>query len=390
MIRRLAAAVFALGLAAATARGDPLRLRSNVLVQSQADTPVGLLTLSAGGDVRTWLSAEVVAWVGAGDEAEADAMVVSIKLKDPKRRGELQLGRFIVIPGAVRPIHLDGARGKLFLPWETSLEAFGGIPVVPDFGAHSYDWVVGSRAARQLGNWGSVGVAWMQQRTQGRLDDQEVGADVGLAATNWLDLGGRVAYDVVDPGVSDAYASASARRGAWRWELFGSHRSPSRILPATSLFTVLGDIATQKAGVSTRWRAAPRLDVSGTAATRYYEDDFGAELMLRSVLRLNDRGSRAVSLELRREDAPDTGWTGARAALRYPLDSRFTLSNELELVVPDEPNGRGKVWPWALAGVTWRITSGWRLAAAVEVSASPEDRYRFDGIARLTRDWGTW
>lgn len=394
-----AAVVAALGaalvaVAAPAAHGDPLRLRSNALSQSQADTPVGLLTLRAEGAVRTWLSAEAVVWVGAGDEAEADAMVASVKMRDPKHRGELQVGRFVVVPGAVRPIHVDGARGVAFLPWDTSLTLFGGIPVVPEFGANRYDWVVGSRAARQLGDWGSVGVAWMQRRTSGRLDDQEVGVDAGVGVTRWLDVGGRLAYDVVDPGVSDAIVSAAARRGAWRWELFGSHRSASRILPATSLFTVLGDIATEKLGATTRWRAAPRLDVTGTAAARYYanevddDDELGVELLLRSVLRLDDVGRRAISLELRREDAPDTGWTGARAALRYPIDDRFTVANELELVVPDESEGRGTVWPWGLAGLTWAITSDWKAAAAIEMSASPQYRYRIDGIARLTRDWG--
>ena len=392
MTRAFTTAVVAVALCcgAASAGGEPLRLRSNALAQSQADTPVGLLTLSADGDLHDWLSAEAVVWFGAGDDAEADALVVSLTLQDPKRRGQLQLGRMVVMPGAVRPTHVDGARGKVFLPWATSVEVFGGVPVSPDFDAQQFDWVVGSRAARQLGDWGSVGVAWMQQRSAGLLDDQEVGADVGVAATKWLDLSGRLSYDVVIPGVSDAYASASARRGPWRWELFGSHRSPSRILPATSLFTVLGDIATQKAGVSTRWRAAPRLDVSGTAAARYYDADVGAEIMVRSVLRLDDEGARAVSVELRREDAPDTGWLGARAALRYPLDERFTLSNELELVVPDESNGRGVVWPWGLAAISWKVASRWRAAAALEVSSSPQYDYRVDGIARLTRDWGTW
>ncbi len=388
MTARLAIVAVLATATTSTARAEPLRLRSNAFAQSQADTPVGLLALRADGDLVKWMTAEAVVWVGAGDEAEADAMVVSVVMKDPKHRGEVQLGRFVVVPGAVRPIHLDGARVHGRLPWKSSVEVFGGVPVVPELGAQGYDWVVGSRASRQLGEWGSVGAAWMQRRTQGRLDDQEVGFDIGAMPLKWLDFGGRVAYDLIDPGVSDAGISVAARRGAWRYELFGSHRSPSRILPATSLFTVLGDVATQKVGASTRWRAAPRLDLLATAAVRLYDDTAGAELLGRGVLRLDDKGKRALTVELRREDGPEMGWTGARAGLRLPLNAAWHVSSEVELVVPDEADGRGTVWPWALGAVSWRFADSWTAAAAMEVSSSPQYTYRVDGIARLTRDWG--
>ena len=46
-----------------------------------------------------------------------------------------------------------------------------------------------------------------------------------------------------------------------RGELSLEHRSPTHLLPATSLFTVLGEVASDRAGAGLRWRAAPRLEL---------------------------------------------------------------------------------------------------------------------------------
>jgi hypothetical protein len=385
----VSAGALALGLAlAAPSRvgAEPLRLRSNAYADTHEAAPVGLLLLSASGE-NDWLSAEAVVWLGSGDETEADAMTASVKLLDRDARRELQLGRFLVTPGAVRPVHVDGARARAALPWNTNLELFGGVPVVPELGANSYDWVVGGRAGRQIGDYGGVGVAYLQRRSEGRLTEEEAGVDLYLTPAPWLDLSARAAYDLQDPGVSDARASASVRRGRWRHELFASHRSPSRILPATSLFTVLGDIASQRFGGGTKWRASPRLDLEALGAARRLDGKLSADLRFKATLRLDDRGQRACSLELRRDSLEDARWSGARAALRLPLDGRFTLASELELAVPDEDDGRGSVWPWALASLGWQFAPAWQAAAAIEASSSPAYDYRVDALVRITRLW---
>ncbi len=79
-------------------------------------------------------------------------------------------------------------------------------------------------------------------------------------------------------------------------------------------------------------------------------------------------------------------WTGVGVALRAPLPAALALAFELELVRPDEPAGRGSLWPWALAAVSWQ-RAGWEAALALEASASPEHRYRLDVLARLSRRW---
>jgi hypothetical protein len=159
------------------------------------------------------------------------------------------------------------------------------------------------------------------------------------------------------------------------------------MLPATSLFSVLGDIPSDELGASLRWRAAPRLDVDGSAAARALGGAPGGALSVRATLRLDDRGAGALLVDGRREDGPDAGWTGLRLALRLPLGGRLGATGELELVRPDHGGDRGSLWPWALAALGWR-GGGWESAIAIEASRSPSHRGAVDALFRLSRTWG--
>ena len=257
----------------------------------------------------------------------------------------------------------------------------------PRLGARKLDWLVGGRIAKSIDGLGTAGLAYRHRRDRGRLYEEELALDLGGTPVEWLDLAAGSALDLVEFGISEIHLSAATRRGGWRYELFASHRSPSRLLPATSLFSVLGDVASQKAGTEVLWRAAPCLDLRGTAALRYYSGDLGHELALRSTLRLDALGKGALGLELRRQDAPETGWSGARATGRIPVGDAYHASAELELVVPDQPDARGSLWPWGLVAFS-RRWSGWETAAAIEASTSPIYSYEITGLIRLARIWG--
>ncbi|ACY18750.1 hypothetical protein [Haliangium ochraceum] len=383
-LRGLTLLLAAFALAAAprsAARADGYRLRADALAAVQS--PAGLLVLAADGAPRPWLSAEALVWLGAGGDSEADALVVAVHARTRDRRAEARLGRFVLAAGALRPVHLDGAhaRARVFGRW--SAEAFAGAPVVPGFGPRGYDWLVGTRVSRALGDWGSAGIGYLHQRDRGLLAAEEIGLDAGGALSDSIDAAGRVAVDLVHLGVSEAQLSTSMRRGAWRVELYGAQRSPMRLLPATSLFSVLGDVPARKLGAVVRWRAAPRLDLSANAGARA-ADGVGADVSLRALLRLDARGAGAISAEFVRDGLG--AWTGARAALRTPLPARLSLNVELELARPDEPAGRGSLWPWLLVATSWQ-RAGWDAALALEAGASPEYRHRVDALARLSRRW---
>jgi hypothetical protein len=381
--RASALAVLLLALATPSAGAEPLRLRGDALATAQS--PVGLLVLDGEGGVRAGLSAEAMVWLGLDqDGSDGDALVIALVARRADGRAEGRLGRFVTTAGALRPVHLDGAAARVRLPRRFDAEVFGGVPVAPRFGADAWDWVVGGRVGRRLGDWGGTGVALLERRDRGRLEARELGLDAS-AAIGAQDLAARVAIDLVDPTLADVTLTARRKLGAVRAELTAEHRVPSHLVPATSLFSVLGDVASERLAAAVRWRAAPRLDLFADAGARRLDGELAADGLLRATLRLDDRGRGALTAELRRTGVVDGGWYGARVAARVPR-GHLTATLEGELVMPDEDRGRGTVWPWALAALGWRA-GAWDAAIAFEASSTPSDRYRVDLLAQLGRRW---
>ncbi len=390
----LAAALVAAGLAAPAAGAEPLRLRADALAGTPS--PVGLLVLEGDGELDEWLTAEGLVWLGAGagvgERAEpgtdGDALVMALRARGLGGRAEGRLGRMVVTSGALRPLHVDGVAGRVRLPHRIDAEAFAGVPIAPGAESRSWDWVAGGRVGRRLGDWGGAGLALLERRDAGRLAVRELGLD-GSAAIGRHDVRGKVALDLIDgglPAAALAELAAATRRGAVRGEVFTTYRSPSHLVPATSLFSVLGDVPSVHGGVRGTWRAAPRLDVGGDAGLRVLDGAVAEQVSARATLRLDDRGRGAVIAELRRAGAEDGGWTGARVAGRVPLAGAWRLASELELVVPDEDRGRGRLWPWAMAAAAWS-RGPWDAAVAIEASASAEERGRLDALCRVSRRW---
>jgi hypothetical protein len=376
-------------IVAAPGAADPIRLRADALATTHA--PAGLLMLEAEGTAAERVSAEAVVWMAAeharGDGATGDVLVIALRGRTKSHRANGQLGRFVSTLGALRPVHVDGVGGRLRLPAAIDIEAVAGMPVVPGLAsARSWDWFAGGRVARRIGEAGSIGVAYGQRRDAGLLVTEEVGFDAGLALGKRHDVGARVAYDVANPGIAEIALTSSHRRKSLRAELYAVHREASHLLPATSLFSVIGDVPSQRAGGVLTWRAAPRLDLIADAGARRIEPDYGLELVGRARLRLDDRGTSALGAELRRSGVGEDMWTGARGTARLALPRSFTASAELELVIPDVDRGRGTVWPWALAALAWQ-RGDWQAAVAVEASASAEYRHRIDALAQLSRRW---
>jgi hypothetical protein len=387
-VKRLLA-VAAIG-ASARADADPLRLRADALTTTAS--PAGLLTLEADSEMGRGLSAEAVVWTGGStlsDDARADVLVIALRARTVDGKAGARVGRFVESLGALRPIHVDGAAGRLRLPQRMDVEAYAGIPVVPGLGtARTWDWIAGGRIARRIGDGGSIGVAYAQQRDDGRLASEELGFDAGAALGKHDDLGAKLAYDLANPGVAETSLTASHRYKSLRTELYVSYRASSHLLPATSLFSVLGDVPAERAGTVLTWRAAPRLDLIADLGLRRVDGDTAPELVARARLRLDDRGASALTGELRRDGVAGDKWTGARGAARIALPRSLALITELELVIPDRDRGRGAIWPWGLAAIGWDIGT-WQAAVAIEASASPQDRHRVDLLAQLGRRWGS-
>ncbi len=336
---------------------------------------------------RLSIDAEALVWAGAKPSVTGDVLVLMVRLREPHGYGEVRAGRFVVATGAVRPVQIDGVDAVGRAPWGGRVELFGGAPVVPRFGPRAYDWIAGGRLAQSVASAATLGVSYVQRRTDGELDDEELGGDLAVAPARWLDMAAFGSYDLVNPGITEARASAAARWQDWRFEIFASQLSPGRLLPATSLFSVLGDMPSQTLGATLRWRAAPRLDLLASGAAQDVGDALGGNGWVRAALKLDDRGEGNLGTEVRRVDLPGAQWTGVRVIAALPLGKGFRCSSELEIVVPDFPDGRGPAWPWGLSALSWRSREGWEAAAAVEASSSPRRRYEADALVRLSRSF---
>jgi len=380
-------AVIGAALASRLAQADPLRLRADAFAQAQPDTqsPAGLIVLQGHDRVAPWIDAEGLVWSGAKPNATADVLVLTVRVREPHGYGEVRAGRFVVATGAILPVPIDGAEAIARTRSGATVEAFGGVPVVPRFGARAYDWIVGGRVAQSVASRAKLGVSYVQRREDGEVANDEVGADLAIEPVAWFDLAARAAYNLTYPGVSDALASAAGRWGPWRVEIFASQRSPSRLLPATSLFSVLGDFPSQMLGSTMRWKAAPRLDLLASGAAQSVGGRLGGNGWARGSLRLDDRGAGTLGLEIRRQDVDQARWTGVRAVLSMPLGRGFRYSSEVEVVVPDQPNGRGAAWPWGLVALSWRSRTGWEVASGFEASSTPQHRYETDALVRVSR-----
>lgn len=369
-----------------TACADPLRLRGDAIATTSS--PVGLVMLQGEDRSRPWIDAEAVAWLGAGivttPGVTGDALVLTIRLRDPKGRGEIRAGRFVYSAGAIRPLHIDGARalGRVAATG-TSVEVFGGTPVVPRFGDRPFDLAVGGRVAQTAFDALTIGAAYLVRRRDGAVLDREVGPDLAIAPTPWLDVAARAAFDLVHRGPTDALASVAVRSGDLRVEGFATHRSPARLLPATSLFSVLGNVPSTTSGGTLRYRAAPRLDLIGTAAAVGQGDELGGYATGRALLALDDAWAGTLGLEVRRQSFGATQWSGVRVLARVPLTTKLAATTEVELVRPDRPPGASPVWPWALLALSYRLPSGWDGAVAVETLRTRDDRTEVHALGRV-------
>src|SRR5690606_8021029 len=140
------------------------------------------------------------------------------------------------------------------------------------------------------------------------------------------DVGARLAYDLVNRGIADVYGSVIRRKNKLRGELYGGYRSAAHLLPATSLFTVLGDTASARGGMMVSGKVAPRLELTGDIGLRGAAEEIGAMVILRARLALDDKFASALTGELRRDGVGDDAWTGARGAARIALPHSLTAS----------------------------------------------------------------
>lgn len=392
-----AAAAFALTFSSSQAAAQPHTLGAELW--GQLEPNVGLIVLEGSTRKYPYVEAEGLVWAGAGtpqfglrdNQMTVEALVLTVKVRDPKGISDTRLGRFILSTGAVRAMHVDGGHAILRAPSKTNIEIFGGVPVEGDVDGRRYDWVAGGRISQGLGKLGVIGGSYYNRYNAGQRSDEEVGVDFSLRAAHWLDMAAKFSWEIVNPGLAEVLAtiSSATENGKVRGEVFATKRSPTRLLQQTSLFTVLGDPGTLRTGGNLFWRAAPRLDFWVEGAANQAQDKWGWSGYFRSVLRTDDEGRGSVLGEIRRQAISSvSNWTGFRVAAVIPVykDHANTvgLMPEVEVVLPDERSAAtGKVWPWGRLALRYQHIKGWTLAAGAEASSTQNIRVDVRALARV-------
>ncbi len=161
VIARLLGAIGAASAAlspCAVASAEPYRLRADAFA-SAAD-PSGFVMLQAEAREREPLlvDAEALVWTGVGldraddPEARGDAVLASVRLRDPVRYVDARFGRLFFQGGAIRPQHMDGAVVGFRSPTGATTEVFAGLPVAPGSAGRrcrcSEKWRITARSAR--------------------------------------------------------------------------------------------------------------------------------------------------------------------------------------------------------------------------------------------------
>ncbi len=378
------------------AHAQPHRLGAELW--GQAGPNYGLLLVEGSTRKYPYVDAEALVWGGVGapqfgfdTAATFEALIVTMKVRDPRGISDTRVGRFIMSTGAVRAVQLDGGHVTLRAPSKTHFEVFGGVPVEPDINGRAADWMVGGRVSQGLGKRGVIGASYYNRRNAGQASDEEVGADFSLRIAHWLDMAAKFSWELVNPGLAEVLGTISAQTAnkAVRGEVYVTKRSPTRMIQQTSLFTVLGDPETLAAGGNLNYRAAPRLDLWIDAALRNAQDQYGWTGFMRGVLRTDDEGKGSILGELRRQSVASSQWTGLRMAAVIPVyedfDTTVAIMPEFEIIFPDNPEpGQGNVWPWGRLALRWQPTPRWAVAAACEASSNPTERYEVRALARVS------
>ena len=307
--------------------------------------------------MRPWVGAEGLVWAGGGhavghgrrpgaDRPPARAARVR---RGARRALRARDGRRA--PGADRRGARHRARSVGLARWRPS--AGSRWSRASGRAATTGSPAVASR--RRVANAATLGVSYVQRREDGEISNEEVGRRPRGGARPLARPRGVRRVRRHEP---------RARRGA-RVGRGALERLAGRALRVAALARAgccrrrrssrcSATCRRRRVGATVRWRAAPRLDLLASGAGQDVAGGLGGNGWVRATLRLDDRGDGSLGLEVRRVDVPGAQWTGVRAIAALPLGKGFRYSSELEIVVPDHPDGRGAAWPWGLSALSWR------------------------------------
>lgn len=368
------------------------------------------LSLSAATGVEG-LHVDVAAWtaIDAGDQFLGERAIADLTLAAVEWRTRhltVRGGRMFLYSDTGRAAHLDG--GSLAVntdagPLRFVLEAFGGVPVSTAYGeeplreAHpaaatdplfyapkGSDWArpgdasFGVRGAASVLDVVTIGLGYAQDRDLDELDREAFIGRLHVAPIRALALDGFASFDLYGREVEDAELNLSYWLSpGLRAAIYGRARTPSLLLPSTSIFSVFAGEKHAEGGVevdgfvwnSLRWSASAELRRAaledGGDSTLGYRLTAGA----RQTLIFWPGARTALSYE-RLADPWFGRYDYLRCSLELPFSELLSLSPDAGLFLVER------------TGRELRLAGRLGLAAGVHV----DERALFVVAGRATQD----
>lgn len=341
---------------------------------ADAEVVLSLWGSAAGGDPRD------------GRSAQGDIDVGFVQGRFARRRLTIRAGRQLMVGGAIRNTQVDGLALSADVGKGAGLSAFGGIPVVPRFGADRNDLAAGGRAFWRGSPENEVGVSFVHVLDDGDLARQDVGLDFWQALPLRFTLGGFGLVSLAEQRLAEGDLSAT-----WRprrtVKLSGGLRrtAPDLYISRTSIFSVFAEGTRNEAGGAVSLRAHQRLVLDG-AYYRLSQDDIdqGYRGSARMVATLGRLAQTNLGIEGRALDQSGKGYFEGRLYAVHRPGARLALTIDGDAYRFREPvNGRKESYTLA-ATAGYAFLPGWQAMLAGVAGSTPFYQSRYEATVRLT------
>ena len=306
-------------------------------------------------------------------------------LQSDSRYLVLRLGRQFLVGGVTRGLQLDGAFAGLLFPSSFGLDAYGGVPVAPIFGAAKGDAIGGGRFYWRPSFGTEVGASFVELFDRGIVGRQDAGVDARWAARADLVLQGSALFSLIEQRLEEGEAMVTYTPfRALLLELDWRRVAPDLYISRASLFSVFSEERRDEAGGTAFVQLSPRLSANAECHLLWMPEGTAQRAALELRYRLGPDGATQVALEGRLLDTPMNGYVQARAYLTHRVPSSLFVTVESDAYFFLQPiNGHTAAYTATLTA-GYDILPAWRVTLAAAGGSTPFLQWDLQYIAKLT------
>lgn len=399
------AAVFAVVLAAGSARGDGSAttlfdsrpyvrdgaLQDNSLYESFAVSARGS---DATGDLFQDVRIVARGWgrVTFGDSFDTHTVagdVDSFFLEGRilKRHLLVRLGRQLATGGAVRATQFDGLSLDGVVSGGFGAQAWVGVPTQQRFSQSSGDFLTGGRLFWRHAFDSELGASYVYQLRRGYVQRSDVAADGSWTPVRTVTVSGLAQWSL------EAERFAEGRLSAlWqvekRLQLVADfqHTSPELFIDRSSIFWVFSEENRDEVGGEAVFRPMPQISLEADWHFLHVVAGDGNRGGARATYRAQTGTNYGA--ELRYLDQPDNGYTLGRVFGVRKLPRNITVTIDLDAYwLKKDINATNHAYVGTLTG-GWAFSPRWEAMLAGSLGTTPYFERRTEVIARVAYRFG--